>query len=103
MNNILDEILRNTNSISSKKDFQEEFSKVLGDEIPQKNEPLAVFYREDILKAFKSLKAPIKIDKDMFYIWNGKYWSSLENGRVKRFISDYIKKRGLLLKESLKI
>lgn len=98
MSSFLDEVLKKTDSISSS--FQEEFNKVLGDGIQQKNEPLAVFYREDILRAFENLNTPIKIDKDMFYVWNSKYWSSIEDSRIKRFIGAYIKKRGLLFHTS---
>jgi len=92
-NNMLDDIIGGVVKI---KNFQELFYKVLGDGVQQKNEPLAIFYREDILKEFNRRKTSIKIDKDMFYIWNGKYWSSVEDSRFKRFVNSYIRKRGLL-------
>lgn len=92
-NSVLDEIIRDVAKI---KNFQSLFQKVLGDGVTQKNEPLSIFYREDILKELGRKKTSIKIDKDLFYIWNGRYWLSFEDSKVKRFIGLYIKKRGLL-------
>lgn len=45
----------------------------------------------------------MKLDNDMFYIYNGAYWESLEDSRMKRFINTYIKVRGELKHTSSRI
>jgi len=93
MKNNLDFLLGSTKSID---DFAKKFDKILGKDTKQSNDNLSVFYKEDILSQLENNNTPIKLDNDMFYIYNGRFWQSIDNSKMKRFIITYIKKRGEL-------
>ena len=77
-------------------EFTDKFDSVLGKDTKQSNDNISVFYKEDILSQLEENKTPMKLDNDMFYIYNSSYWESIEDSKMKRFIITYIRKRGEL-------
>jgi len=94
MGNRLGNLLSSVDTIRS--EFVEKFDSVLGKDTKQSNDNLSVFYKEDVLSQLKENNTPMKLDNDMFYIYNGTYWESVEDSKMKRFIITYIRKRGEL-------
>jgi putative DNA primase/helicase len=94
MENRLGNLLVNVNTIQH--EFADKLDSVLGKDTKQSNDNLSVFYKEDILSQLKENNTPMKLDNDMFYIYNGSYWESIEDSKMKRFIITYIRKRGEL-------
>lgn len=79
------------------KDFNGMYKEVTGQDPNHKSETLSVFYEEILMSDLKKHNTAIKSQNGLYYIWTGKYWKSLEKDSLKRFIKQYIKKRGLVL------
>jgi len=89
---MLNTIVNNIESV--RHNFEDKFARLLGKKAQLNNDNLSVFYREDILIQLREANTPMKLDNDMFYIYNGSHWESIENSRMKRFIVQYVEARG---------
>ncbi len=91
--NILNTILHDLERIQN---FNSVWQDKMGGEFKKSAEHLSVFYEEDILMILKSKGTYIKNDNGLYYIWTGRYWKSMKEKKLKRFIKTYITKRGLV-------
>ncbi len=90
----LNNILKSSKKIEN---FHAVYEKITGEKQNNKAEALSVFYEEILMSDLKKHNTDIKSQNGLFYVWTGKYWKSLEKDSLKRFIKQYIKKRGLVL------
>jgi len=90
----LNEILKLSKRI---KNFQSMYEKITGEKPNNKDVSLSVFYENILMDDLKKYDTDIKSQNGLYYIWTGKYWKSLEKDTLKRFIKQYIKKRGMIL------
>jgi len=89
----LNQILKLSKKI---KNFHSTYRKIMGGEEKITSEFLSVFYEELLMSDLKKHNTALKSENGLYYVWTGKYWRSLEQDALKRFIKQYIKKRGLV-------
>jgi len=79
------------------KNFPALYEKVTGEKPNNKDVSISVFYENILMDDLKKNGTDIKSQNGLFYVWTGKYWKSLEKDTLKRFIKEYIRKRGMIL------
>jgi len=93
----LNEILKKVKKFNK---FTSVYNKTMGGVYKETADYLSVFYEDNILSTLKEYETSIKSENGLYYIWTGKYWKSLDQNTLKRFIKEFIKKRGTMAHRS---
>lgn len=93
----LNEILKKVKKFNK---FTSIYNKTMGGAYKETADYLSVFYEHNILSTLKENGTSIKSENGLYYIWTGKYWKSLDQNALKRFIKEFIKKRGTMAHRS---